>query len=172
MTWTLIILVVVLAWYLSFTASRIDRLHHRVETSWAALDAALQRRASVAMELAISGLLDPAQSVLLTAAAHDAREAHESARVPAEDDLGSALLLLFPDDESVGLLNDQALGQDLIEELTEANRRVEFAAASFNDAVESARILRSKVFVRLLRLSGRAKLAQPFTVTVEIPSLR
>lgn len=172
MTWALIVAVVVLAWYLSFTASRIDRLHHRVETSWAALDAALQRRASVALELASSGLLDPAESVLLTAAAHDAREAHESLRVPAEDDLGAALLLLFSDLESVSLLSEQPLGEDLIDELSEANRRVEFATASFNDAIESARIVRSKLLVRFLRLAGRAKLPASFTVRVEIPNLK
>ena len=33
-----ILIVVLLGWYLSFLASRLDRLHHRVETSWATLD--------------------------------------------------------------------------------------------------------------------------------------
>ena len=41
-----ILLVVILGWYISFSASRLDRLHHRVETSWATLDALLQQRAS------------------------------------------------------------------------------------------------------------------------------
>jgi hypothetical protein len=35
-----------LAWYLSFLAGRLDRLHNRVETSWANLDGLLQRRAA------------------------------------------------------------------------------------------------------------------------------
>lgn len=172
MIWVAIALVAVIAWYLSFIASRLDRLHHRVETSWAALDGALQRRASVAMELAISGLLDPAQSVLLTAAAHDAREAHESQRIPAEQDLGAALFTILGDDESVNWLSQEDLGNDLVDEMTDANRRVEFALASFNDAVESARIVRSKPLVRLFRLAGRATLAQPFNLAVEIPTLR
>ena len=30
--------IVIIGWYLSFLASRLDRLHHRVETSWATLD--------------------------------------------------------------------------------------------------------------------------------------
>ena len=34
-------------WYLSFSATRLDRLHQRVETSWAALDGLLQRRAAI-----------------------------------------------------------------------------------------------------------------------------
>ena len=38
----------VLGWYLSYSAGRLDRLHHRVETSRAALDAQLARRAAAA----------------------------------------------------------------------------------------------------------------------------
>ena len=41
-----------LAWYLSFLAGRLDRLHNRVETSWANLDGLLQRRAAIAIEIA------------------------------------------------------------------------------------------------------------------------
>lgn len=172
MTWTWIAVVAVIAWYLSFIATRIDRLHHRIETSWAALDAALQRRASVAMELAISGLLDPAQSMLLTAVAHDAREASDAERPIVEADLTSTLISVFPHQEAVDLLRGEDLGEDLIAEMSEANRRLEFAVASYNDAVESARILRSKPIVRLLHLAGRAQLPQPFTIGVEIPNLR
>lgn len=172
MIWFWISVVAVVAWYLSFTASRIDRLHHRVETSWAALDAALQRRASVAMELAISGLLDPAQSMVLTAVSHDAREAADHSRTAAEADLSATLVSLFPDEESTQFLRQQSLGEDLIEEISEANRRLEFAVASFNDAVESARIVRAKPIVRSLRLAGRATLPAPFTIRVEVPTLR
>lgn len=172
MIWIWIAVVAVIAWYLSFTATRIDRMHHRVETSGAALDAALQRRASVAMELANAHLLDPAQSMILAASAHDAREAHASLRASAESDLTYALLSVFDDDGAVDELRGQPLGQDLIEEMSEANRRLEFAVASFNDAVESARIVRSKPVVKLLHLSGRALLPEPFTIAVEVPTLR
>ncbi|MEY4888732.1 MAG: hypothetical protein RL237_795, partial [Actinomycetota bacterium] len=34
----LLLSLVLIGWYLSFLASRLDRLHHRVETSWATLD--------------------------------------------------------------------------------------------------------------------------------------
>ena len=40
-----------------------------------ALDAQLVRRASVSLQLATSGLLDPATALLLADAAHEAREA-------------------------------------------------------------------------------------------------
>lgn len=172
MIWAWIAVVAVVAWYLSFTATRLDRMHHRVETSGASLDAALQRRASVAMEFANAHLLDPAQSMILAAAAHDAREAHESQRVNAESDLTYALLSVFDDEESVAALRENPLGEDLIAEMGEANRRLEFAVASFNDAVESARIVRSKPIVKLLRLAGHAQLSQPFTIAVQVPTLR
>jgi hypothetical protein len=59
--------------YVSWRAGRIDRLHARVEMARAALDVTLLRRSSVALELATSGLLDPATSLLLAAAVHGTR---------------------------------------------------------------------------------------------------
>ena len=50
----LILIVAFFAWYLSYSATRLDRLHHRVETSWANLDSLLQRRAAIAIEIARS----------------------------------------------------------------------------------------------------------------------
>ena len=62
------LIAIIALWYLSYSATRLDRLHHRVETSWANLDGLLQRRAAVALEIAKSELADPASSLLLTAA--------------------------------------------------------------------------------------------------------
>ena len=56
--------------YVSWRAGRIDRLHARVDMARAALDATLLRRSSVALELATSGLLDPATSLLLASAVY------------------------------------------------------------------------------------------------------
>src|ERR1700722_20644123 len=56
--------------YVSWRAGRIDRLHARVEMARTALDVTLLRRSSLALELATSGLLDPATSLLLAAAVH------------------------------------------------------------------------------------------------------
>ena len=61
--------------YVSWRAGRIDRLHARVDMARAALDATLLRRSSVALELATSGLLDPATSLLLAGAVHGTRSA-------------------------------------------------------------------------------------------------
>lgn len=170
--WVALVLGLIIAgWYLSFSASRLDRLHHRVETSWAALDAALQRRASVALELAASGLLDPAESVLLTAAAHDAREANLADRAAHESDLTVALMTLFPEEQAVASVVDQGLGADIIEELRDAVRRVEFAHAQHRDAVESTRIVRAKAVVRLFRLAGHAPGPRTFDAEMILPTL-
>jgi hypothetical protein len=78
-TWLLVVLLVALiAWYLSFSASRLDRLHHRVEGARSALDAQLVRRAEAALELATSGALDPASGLLVAGAAAEALAAGEA----------------------------------------------------------------------------------------------
>jgi hypothetical protein len=74
--------VVLVAWYLTFSATRLDRLHARVEGARSALDAQLVRRASVTLQLAASGRLDPATSLLLADAAHEAREADTDGPAP------------------------------------------------------------------------------------------
>jgi hypothetical protein len=61
--------------YVSWRAGRIDRLHARVDIARVALDVTLLRRSSVAQELATSGLLDPATSLLLAGAVHGTRSA-------------------------------------------------------------------------------------------------
>ena len=82
-------------WYLSFSATRLDRLHHRVETSWANLDVLLQKRAAIALEIAHSDLADPASSMLLTGAAYQARDANVKNRSMAESGLSGALGLII-----------------------------------------------------------------------------
>src|SRR5260370_22271900 len=86
----IIIAAILVGVYVSWRAGRLDRLHARVEAARAALDAALVRRSSVSAELAASGLLDPATSLLIAGAAHDARAAGEPDE-RAESDLTRAL---------------------------------------------------------------------------------
>ena len=63
-----------LAWYLSYSAARLDRLHAKVEGALSALDAHVVRRAEASLELANSGALDPATGFLLAAAASESLE--------------------------------------------------------------------------------------------------
>src|SRR4029077_10465438 len=91
MTWTFIVLavlaVVLWSFYISWRASRLDRLHNRAEAARTALDLALVRRAAAASELASSGLLDPATSLLLGDAVRRVREVGQAERDLAESDL-------------------------------------------------------------------------------------
>lgn len=70
-----VVVIVLLGWYLSYTAARLHRLHTRAEGALAALDAQLVRRAEASVELANSGALDPATSLILAAAAIDCLDA-------------------------------------------------------------------------------------------------
>ena len=74
-----ILVVVLLGWYLSFLASRLDRLHHRVETSWATLDSLLQKRAALAHEIVSESNLDPATAYLISSSAVNARRPTQGA---------------------------------------------------------------------------------------------
>ena len=77
MMWAVIGIVAALAVfgiYLASTAGRLDRLHHRVDTAYGSLNVQLLRRSSVALEVAMSGELDPAASLVLADAAIRAQE--------------------------------------------------------------------------------------------------
>jgi hypothetical protein len=157
-------LAAVAAWYLSFSAARLDRLHARVEGAHSALDAQLVRRASVSLQLATSGLLDPATALLLAGAAHEAREAAEPERELAESDLTKALLAAFAEPDVVSVLATDPFGRELTLELASACLRVQLARRFLNDAVGGARVVRRKWVVRALRLAGHA----PWPPTFEI----
>ncbi|WNB87338.1 hypothetical protein [Cellulomonas sp. ATA003] len=60
---------VVAVWAVWVEASRLDRLHRKVAQSRATLEAQLVRRATAAVELASTGVLDPVSSVLVGEAA-------------------------------------------------------------------------------------------------------
>jgi hypothetical protein len=146
-------------WYLSYSATRLDRLHHRVETSWANLDSLLQKRAAIALEIARSTISDPASALLLTAAAHQARDADISSRSMAESGLSGALGLLLEDESSeIGFIE-----KDLLRELSQLTDKIRIAIAIHVDAVNRTQMVRNKFVFRLFRLAGRA----PLPVTYE-----
>jgi hypothetical protein len=152
-------------WYLSFSATRLDRLHHRVETSWANLDGLLQRRAAVALELAHSDLADPASSLLLTAAAYEAREASISDRSQAESGLSGALGLLQNDMQ----LEVKPAEHALLTEISELTNKIRVAIAIHVDAVNRTRTVREKAIFKIFRLAGSAPL--PMTYEFENDAL-
>ncbi|WP_426566811.1 hypothetical protein ACPPVT_09870 [Angustibacter sp. McL0619] len=176
-----------LAWYVSFSASRLDRLHHRVEGARNALDAQLVRRAEASIELATSGALDPASGLLLADAASNALEAGESdAHVPvdlagldpdgtrgdreaAESDLSRALRATLDGDVTAALTADPRFGP-LLARLGAATHRVRLARRFLNGAVTDAQRVRGKRLVRWTRLAGRAALPRTFEMDDDPPA--
>ena len=160
MKYIIVLFVVALAaWYLSYSATRLDRLHHRVETSWANLDGLLQRRAAIAIEIARSEISDPASAMLLTFAAHQAREAGVRDRSQAETGLSGALGILIETSSEIS----GEIEKDLIRELSELTEKIRMAIAMHVDAVTRTQLVRKKLINRLFRLAGTA----PEPVTYE-----
>ena len=146
-------------WYLSFSAGRLDRLHHRVETSWATLDSLLQRRAAIALEIARSAITDPATALLLTASAYQARSADIEYRSSAESVLSGALGMMLAERESIVAQSDQALLHEL-EQLTD---KIKVAISIHVESVTRTQLIREKLVFRIFRLAGKA----PLPVTYE-----
>ena len=152
--------------YVSWRAGRLDRLHARVETARAALDAALVRRSSVALELAACGLLDPATSLLIAGAAHDARAGGELNEL-AESDLTRALRAALGQPGFRAALAELGRGEELLAELEAAAHQVFLARKFYNDAVAVTRAARRRWLARLLRLAGGAPLPSTPPSTIE-----
>jgi hypothetical protein len=153
-------LVVLVATYLTWTASRVDRLHNRATAAQAALDAQLARRAEVAAELAgtppaARGLVPvqggspvngrgPADGVAvaeLRAAAHAAQAARPDDREAAENDLTRQLRTYV-----LAAAPDEAALTDLVA----VGRRVALARQVHNDVVRDALSVRRQLAVRAL----------------------
>ncbi|WP_018658026.1 hypothetical protein [Actinomadura flavalba] len=166
-----IALVFLIGVYVSWRATRLDRLHVRVETARAALDAALVRRAAVALELAASRLLDPATSLVLATAAHSARTADSERREFAESDLSRALRAVVDQPDFAATLNGDVEGVTVLDELSGAAAKVVYARNFYNDAVASARTARRKYLIRVLPLAGRAPLPGFFEIDDDPPRI-
>ena len=145
-------LLLLLGAYCSWTAGRLDRLHHRVATARASLETELARRAALVVELAGSGVLDPASSLLLLDAAHRARTADCDERERTESALTRAIGATVTDVEPWAT------------ELGTATRRVQLARRFHNDIVGSARDLRRRRIVTWFHLAGHA----PMPTTIEL----
>lgn len=189
MTWSdaTVVLVVVgvvllLAWLVWVRASRLDRLHRKVGASRAVVDAQLVRRASVAAELATSGLLDPASSLVVGEAVWESLTAGGAGDVPrgllpadlgdllgttavtpgtmdraqVESELTAALRVILDDPDEVAALADDPDGGRLLDALAAAWYRVQLARRFHNEAVAQTQRVRRGALVRLLRLAGHA----------------
>ena len=146
--------IVMIGWYLSFLASRLDRLHHRVETSWATLDSLLQQRAALAQQIVAESNLDPATAYLISTSAISARKANIIERSAAESVLSESLKLV----QNSAQDNSLELPSELLVELSDITNKVKMAINIHLEAVNATRNVRSKIFTRLFRLAGKAPL--------------
>lgn len=174
-TLAVVVVLVLLAWHLTYTAARLHRLHTRAEGALAALDAQLVRRAEAAVELANAGVLDAATSLLLASAASDSlhaaaddmrggdwTEGDLAQREATESDLtatiGHALVFLQARWAQTGHDDGVAEPPTPQTRLGDAHRRVMLARRFYNDAVRDVQRLRAQPLVRAFRLAGHAAL--------------
>jgi hypothetical protein len=147
-----IIVALILSWRISWLATRVDRANIRAERTWAALDAALVRRAQRALELVLMPGIDPATALLVSDAANAALEPHLSRhdRERAESDLSHVL-------DAVGPMlpaNSSRLDSE--------RARASISRRLHNDAVATALSLRRRYAVRILQSAGRTTELRPF----------
>jgi hypothetical protein len=149
------------------TATRLDRLHARTDAAWAALDAALCRRARAVSVLGAGrnggeALHGAADAILLAGSASALRAGGHpvlQAGIPAireelENELGRLLTVL----------DRRGLEPPSVDRLADAEQRVMIARRVYNDAVRDTLALRSHRMVRWLRLAGTAAVPRYFDI--------
>jgi hypothetical protein len=171
--WTYLVLVVLamVLWgfYISWRASRLDRLHNRLEAARTALDLAMVRRSSAAYELASSELLDPATSLLLADAVRRARDVGQAERDLAESDLTQALRAVFGQPGIRKELEDMDGGPELISEVEAAAQQVYIARKFYNDLAARTIYARRRPLARVFRLAGSAPRPEFFDIDDALP---
>ncbi|MGH4024817.1 MAG: NUDIX hydrolase [Pseudonocardiaceae bacterium] len=135
-------------------ATRLDRLHVRTDAAWAALDAALSRRARAVGALGNSAVTPREGGVAVLTAAEVALRATPGLRADAENELGRAL----------AVLDLATVDAARVAELADAEQRVVIARRVYNDAVRDTLALRSRRLVRWLHLAGTAPLPRYFDI--------
>lgn len=135
-------------------ATRLDRLHVRTDAAWAALDAALCRRARAVKGLDGSAALRCAVDAALLAGPDVALRAGAAVREEIENELGRVL----------AVLDRRGLEPACAGRLADAEQRVVIARRVYNDAVRDTLALRSHRMVRWLRLAGTAAAPRYFEI--------
>jgi hypothetical protein len=158
-----VLLAVLLTSWITFTLTRLDRLHARVDAAQAALDAQLVRRAAALLHVGESsvGVLQDDERARLEQVSQEALNASLDDRETVENAVGRSIL------ELAGQHAD--LPRGAVEELHEAGTRVLIARRFYNDAVRDTRTLRSRRMPRMLRLAGHRDMPQFFDIDDTLP---
>ncbi len=163
----IVLLAVLLTSWNTFTATRLDRLHARVDAAQAALDAQLVRRVAAMRHAVEAGCtarsdLSGADKVRYEAIAQFALTATGSERQSAENEVGRVVSDLCAGQH--GLTTAAAA------ELRESAARVLIARRFYNDAVRDTRALRTQRMARLLHLAGQRAMPQFFDIDDTLPA--
>jgi hypothetical protein len=161
-----VLVAVLLTTWITFTATRLDRLHARVDAAHAALEAQLVRRAAALLRVAESPAGHaPGQSrdrLDAVARAALAPERDDHARETSENAVGREIRALAELPEP--------LGTETGAELREAAARVLIARRFYNDAVRDTRSLRARRMPRMLRMAGRREMPEFFDIDDSVPA--
>lgn len=184
-TWIVLVVAVIalVAWYLSYNAARLDRLHAKIEGSVSSLDAQIVRRAEVSLELANSGFLDPASSMLLAEAASESLEESDresvqdevrehgvdGQRARVESSLTETLLVTLPPSVIADVRAESSSASAQLDRVQQAGQRVQLAMRFHNDAVHDVRRVRHQPLVRLFRLAGHTTMPQVVQFDDRVP---
>lgn len=159
-----VVVAVVLTMWVTFTLTRLDRLHARVDAAQAALDAQLVRRAAALQHVAEwphSGAPDDTREHYDDLARRAiAAGVADAGRESAENAVGRAVV------ELAGL----PLQSEAAAELREAAARVRIARRFYNDAVRDTRALRARRMPRLFHMAGRRAMPEFFDIDDSLPN--
>ena len=159
-----VLLAVLLTAWVTFTLTRLDRLHARVDAAQAALDAQLVRRVAALVHVVEAGhtVLADGQRARYVSIAQSALAASGAERQLAENEMGHAVADL--------VTSDVDLAPAAADELAEAAERVLIARRFYNDAVRDTRSLRARRMPRMLHLAGHREMPQFFDIDDTVPS--
>ena len=167
------ILILAVIWYLSNQAGRLDRLHHRIDVTSAALDGHLGRRAGIVAEISNASPFDPVTNAVLAQASHDAlaAEPHELLdRIDVENELSEVLLSTFENSDELAESIDDPIIAQLVAELAIVCSRISLSHSFHTEAVNDCVIIRNQWLVRICRLAGHAQLPKTFNLCSEVPA--
>ncbi len=164
-----VLLVVLVSSYVTWTAGRLDRLTARVDAAWSALDAQLVRRAAAAGELAAHlrrhRMVAEDTAKALQHAAVAARDAEPEDREARENELSRVVRAVLAE---VGERGGKTSA--LADELRTAGHRVMLARQFYNDAVRDNRTRRRRWLPRLLTIRHRDEPQRTFFEIDDAPA--
>lgn len=158
-----VVVAVLITSWITFTITRLDRLHARVDAAQAALDAQLVRRAAALLQVAESsaGVVGDDERARLEQVCEAALSPSLGDREGTENAVGRAI---------IDLARQHAeLPVSAVAELREAGTRVLIARRFYNDAVRDTRALRTRRMPRILRLAGHRDMPQFFDIDDTLP---